>query len=291
MNKLKDIRLLVAHQNHDLDAIGACWLFLRFDEEAFRAAQLYFVPAGDEVSERVLEAQGISREEVIHVDTGMGRFDHHQPGNQAYDSATMKVYEYLLEQYPDYGQDEALKRMVDFINGSDHFESCYWPEATHDRYEFMLDEVLKGLRSARHFNDRELVEFGGVCLDGVYAAMRIKVSAEKDLKELGRDFESPWGKALAIENKNDEVIKLAQKAGYSLVVRKDAEQGHMRIKAVPQKEIDLTPVYEKIKAVDTKGSWFFHPAKTMLINHSEKDETKVPTPLTLNQVVGIVEEL
>lgn len=291
MELIDNIKLLVTHTNPDLDAIGAAWLWLRFDEEHTRETQLYFVPAGQTIPSDVLAAQQLKETEVVHVDTGMGRFDHHQPGNMAYDSATLKVYEYLGDLYPDYLQNEALKRLVKLINASDHFDSCWWPEADHDRYTLMLEEILKGLRSHRHFNDRELVEFGMVCLDGVYAAMRIKVSAEEDLEHLGQPFQSPWGKGLAIENKNDEVIKLAQKRGYRLVVRKDAAAGHMRIKAVPDQKIDLTPLYEEIKTVDQTGSWFFHPARTMLINHSEKSVHGKPTPLSLQRVVGMIEAL
>jgi len=285
------IKLVITHENPDPDAIGAIWLFLKFGGPDFDGAQFYFVAAGNTIGQDTLAAKELHPEEVVHVDTGLGPFDHHQQGNTAYDSATMRVYDYLKERFPDLKNDHALKRMVTFINGTDHFESCYWPEATHDRYMFMFEEILKGLRSGRQFNDRELVEFGMICLDGVYISMRMLNSAEEDVQNLGWEFESKWGRALAIENKNDEVIKLAQKQGFQLVIRKDEEQGHIRIKAVPEKNIDLTSLYEKIMEKDTKGTWYLHPAKTMLLNGTKKSREHSPSPLTLKEIVEIVKTI
>ena len=287
----KPVRLLVTHQNPDMDAIGSCWLFLRFDERDFERAEFYFVQAGERIEDDVLEAKNLTDEEVVHVDTGMGVFDHHQVNNKRRDSATLRVYEYLIEKREELKEDKALRRLVNFVNETDHFSSCYWPEATDDRYMFMLEEILSGLRSGRHFSDREQLEFGMVCLDGVYTGMKVRVSAEKDLAELALEFETRWGKAIAIENSNDGVIKLAQKMGYEVVVRKDAEQGHVRIKAVPEKGIDLTPVYKEILGRDEMGVWFLHPAKTMLLNSSKKNSEHVATPLSLQEVVEILKNV
>ncbi len=284
----KPVKMIVTHQNPDLDAIGAIWLFFRFGVKGFEGAQKYFVPAGEEVDEATLKAKEIERDEVVHVDTGLGVFDHHQPGNTERNSATLKVYEYLIEMREELSQDEALRRVVLEINDSDHFAECFWPEPNNDRYEMMLDQLLKGLRSSKHFSDHELVEFGMICLDGVYTSMKLKVGAEEDIHNLGTEFATRWGKALAIENQNDEVIKTGQKMGYTVVVRKDADKGHVRIKAIPDSDIDLTEVYEKITTFDEEGTWYFHPSKTMLINGSRKNQNQVATPLSLEEVVEVV---
>jgi hypothetical protein len=216
----KPVRLLVTHQNPDLDAIGSCWLFMRYGGSMFSDVAYYFVQAGNEIGEDTLKAKGIAYDEVVHVDTGLGVFDHHQPDNTKRDSGALRVYDYLAEKKPSVREDEALRRVVNFINETDHFASFWWPEPADDRYMFMLEEVLSGLRSRRHFSDWELLEFGMVCLDGIYTSMKIKVSAEYDIETKAFEFESPWGTALAIENKNDEVIKLGQKKGMMLLFEK-----------------------------------------------------------------------
>lgn len=284
------IKFIVTHQNPDLDAFGAIWLFLKFGGSDFNEAQFYFVPAGEEISGAVLTAKGLTREEVVHVDTGLGQFDHHQPGNKVRNSASLLVYEYLAQKDEAVAKDQALKRLVEFINDNDHFAACWWPEATADRYAFMLEELLRGVRQSRHFNDREVVEFGMICLDGVYTTLKIKVDAEEEIAR-GSAFESPWGKALAVTNNNDEVMKLAMKMGYLLVVRRSEETGFIRIKSVPDRGIDLTPVYEAIIKRDPVGTWYLHPSKAMLLNGSEHNPNHVVTALSLEAVVEIVKQV
>ncbi|OGV95608.1 hypothetical protein A2W24_06955 [Microgenomates group bacterium RBG_16_45_19] len=286
----KPVKLLVTHQNPDPDAVGACWLLMKYGGRKLEGAQFYFVPSGSVVSDAVLKQKEVEREETVHVDTGLGVFDHHQADNQARDSATWRVNQYLIKADPNLAKDEALKRVVRLINDNDHFAACWWPEADHDRYVLMFEEILKGLRQARGFSDREVVEFGMICLDGIYVSMKQKVSAEAELA-LGQKFESRWGQSLAIENNNDEVIRIAQKRGFNLVVRKEADKGHIRIKVVPERGLDLTPLYEVIKKRDRVGTWFFHPSKTMLINGSRHNNTHVPSPLTLDEVVTIIKSI
>ena len=286
----KSIKLLVAHENPDMDAIAAMWLFKRFGESGFDGAEYYFVHAGDRVDSETMMAKSVTEDEIVHVDTAMGRFDHHQPGNTLRDSATLRVYAYLCEKFQDLNQDEALKRVVDFVNETDHFASYYWPEVDNDRYMFMMEEILSGLRSSEHFTDREVVEFGMLCYDGVYTSMKIRVKAEEDLRDKSSEFESMWGRGLAIENKNDEVIKLGQKKGYVVVVRKDEVNGAIRIKTAPDEAISLKHIYEQIKKLDTEGTWYYHPSGHMLINGSRKHSGQIPTKLTLQEVVDLIKK-
>lgn len=284
------IKLLVAHENPDMDAIGAIWLFKRFGGSGFDATEYYFVHAGDRMDAGTMQAKGVSDEEVVHVDTGMGIFDHHQPDNTAHDSATLRTYDYLSTHISDIADDVALRRVVGFVNETDHFESYHWPDPDKDRYIFMMEEILSGLRSSEHFTDREVVEFGMLCYDGVYTSMKIRVRAEEDLENKGAEFVSEWGRALAITNKNDEVIKLAQKRGYVLVVRKDEVTGAMRIKSAPSPDISLKRVYDQIKELDHEGTWYYHPSGHMLINGSRKHSGQVPTKLSLDEVVGLLKK-
>ncbi len=283
-------KIIVTHENPDLDAIGAVWLWRRFGGNQYKNAEVMFVSAGETLSEKKMAELKVKMDDVVHVDTGLGQFDHHQPERNMGmgTSAARLVHEYLEDCDVRIKDDEALARVVDFINDTDHFASCLWPDATADKYLFMMEEILNGLRY-KGFNDRELIEFGSLCLDGVYSVMRLRVRAEKDIKELGQEFKCKWGKALAIENKNGEVIKLALKQGYKLAVQKSQDSGHVRIKAAPGEAIDLTQIYKRIKAIDNKGTWYFHPAKTMVLNGSTKNSKQIATKLTLKEVAEIIE--
>lgn len=281
-----NIKLIVAHLAPDLDAVASVWLLKRFDEQHFGESSVDFVPAGERISRERLEELELEEKDVVHVDTGMGEFDHHTDalaGKRV--CAASLVRDHVVSLHPEIEEDEALERMVEFVIEIDHFGEIFWPEPNADRYIFMLDEILHHLKSIGK-QDEEVVEFALTALDSIYAAFKVRVAAEEEVGQ-GTKFETPWGEGLAIETSNDEVIKYGQKQGFVVVVRKDPEYGNIRIKAVPGKKIDLTKIYEKILRKDPEATWYFHPAKTMLLNGSRKKQNQVSSILTLEEVIGM----
>ncbi len=65
-------KTLVTHIFPDLDAVTSLWLFDRYDDD-FDKAKLEFVPAGGTFGGESVD----SDPDIVHVDTGLGRFDHH----------------------------------------------------------------------------------------------------------------------------------------------------------------------------------------------------------------------
>src|SRR5690606_8370355 len=105
-----------------------------------------FVNPGEEISLEEAETHGFQLHEVVHVDTGFGKFDHHQPERgMQYISATSLVYDYLLKVYPDYVNDRALKELVQFVTEIDHFGEVEWPEPDNLRYCFMISDLIRGM--------------------------------------------------------------------------------------------------------------------------------------------------
>ncbi len=272
-------KLIVTHFNPDPDAITSVWLFRRFHPQ-FTQSAVEFVPAGN-----TYQGQPADNDpNIIHVDTGEGQFDHHQRQDRT--CAAGLILEYLQSNFQYLQDDEALERLVEIIIGDDHFEDCFWPEPTADRYSFMFGEILDGLKRNNTLTDHGLIDFGSTCLDGIYTSLKLKLEAEKEIAK-GQEFESKWGKALALETKNDEVLKLGLKMGYILVVRKDPD-GMARIKAQPQSRVDLTLTYDEIKQADPEAIWYLHASKRILINGSYKNPHHVFSKLNLGQIVKIL---
>jgi uncharacterized UPF0160 family protein len=281
--------LIVTHHAPDLDACTSTWLLKRFDAQHYADAKIAFVNPGEEISLEEAEVHGCQLHEVTHVDTGFGKFDHHQPDRgQQYISASSLVYDYLLKVYPDYINDRALKTLVNFVTEIDHFGEVEWPESDNVRYCFMINELIRGMEFTNPHNDESQIYFGFQCLDNVYATLTQHLKAVEILDEEGIEIELKHGKALALETRNDDTIKLAQKRGYDLVIKKNPEQGNIRIKARPDSQITLNKLAEEISKIDTKGTWFNHPSGKMLINGSSKHRDQVPSPLSLDQVVALV---
>ena len=277
------MKIIVTHLSPDLDAIASVWLVKKF-LTGWEDAQIKLVPTGTTLDNQLAD----SNKNVIHVDTGLGKFDHHQTNE--YTSATKLVYKYLLkEDLIDPRDIKPLEKIVNYVNSTDHFAEVFYFEPDSDRYDFMIRQLVDGLKVINR-EETKLIEIIFQLLDAVLIVFKNKVNAEEEIKN-GFVFRSYLGKSLAIETKNEETIKLALKKGFSLVIRRHPEAGFTRIKTLPDKKLNLKPVYEKILKIDKKGSWFFHISGHMLLNGSSGNPKLIPTSLSLNKIIEIVKSV
>ncbi|MBI4004622.1 chromate resistance protein [Candidatus Roizmanbacteria bacterium] len=274
------MKTIVTHIHPDLDAITSIWLIKRFLPD-WQDADIAFVSAG--ATYKNLPPDGDP--DIIHVDTGLGKFDHHQ--TDEFTSATKRVFTYLGDKHSITDPSiEALEHIVQQVTEIDHFAEANYPEPTHDRYDFMLTQLIEGLHNLMKDNT-SVVNYVLTLLDALLILFENKTKAEHEIKT-GFVFESKWGKTLAIETKNEEVMKLALKIGYGMVIRKDPEKGNIRIKTLPKKEMDITPIYKIMQKLDPQATWFLHASKNILLNGSSKGPTMIPSVLPLKKVIEIV---
>lgn len=284
--------LLVTHHSPDLDAIAAVWLFKRFDAQSFAHAKVAFVNPGETLSAAEAAQFEAAPHEVIHVDTGMGEFDHHQPDRGLqYLSATQLVFDHLLQLHPELVQDKTLKTLVTFVTDVDQFAEINWPDAANPRYTLMIQELIHGLERQPDHDDLRQLEFGMKMLDAGYAVLSEHLQAQEELEFKGEIFALAAGSGVAIETSNDATIKLAQKDGHLLVIKKDPKTGNIRIKIRPDAAFDLSQLRDQIVQLDRVGSWYYHPSGRMLLNGSDKHRDQNASPLTLEQVTNLVKEL
>lgn len=284
--------LIVTHHAPDLDAVTATWLLKRFDAQHFADAKIAFVNPGEKMALVDAEEYGSQLHEITYVDTGYGKFDHHQPDKAIQKiCATTLVFDYVCELNPDKKADQALQAIVKLVNQVDHFEEITWPEPESERHLFMIQELIRGHEYTDPHNDDSQMHFGFQCLDNVYATLTQYYKALDIILTKGKEIPLKTGKALAVLTRNDDTIKVAQKQGYVMVVRKDPKLGHIRIKVRPDSPLELSKLYQRIIAADNKGTWFFHGSGKMLLNGSQKNRDQKPSPLTLEQMVVLIKEL
>lgn len=278
------MKIIVTHLSPDIDAITAVWLIKRFLPK-WQEAKLKFVPAGSTLDNNPPDKDP----NIIHVDTGFGRFDHHQ--TKKFTCAAQLVFNFLKEKkYLKKNQIEPLERLINQINNFDHFQEVYFPNPSEDYYEFMIGSIIdSGLKNILK-DDEKIVLAIFPFLDALLNIFSKKISAEKEIKK-GYIFQSFYGKTLVLQTKNEETIKLGQKMGFKLVARKDPETGHIRIKTLPDKKLSLKPLYEKIIQVDKKATWFLHKSENMLLNSSSKNPNFIPSKLTIYQLIEIIKSI
>jgi len=278
------MKTIISHMSPDIDSIASVWLIKRF-LPGWKDAEIKFVPAGATIDNQLPD----TNPEIIHVDTGMGRFDHHQTSR--YTSASQLVLDHLKEK--NYLKEKyifALEKMIAQITNFDHFAEVYFPEADADYYEFMIHKIIEGGLKTVLKNDLKINELIFPILDALLNIFVKKIDAEKELKK-GFVFNSRWGKSIVLETKNEETMKLALKKGYRFVAKKDPEKGNIRIKTLPDKKLNLKPLYEKIILLDKKATWFLHASGNMLLNSSSKNPNFIPSKLTLSRLIEIIKSV
>lgn len=274
----------MTHIFPDLDAIGAAWLLVRFHPD-FSETEFAFVPAGDTYNHSAVDSDPT----IVHVDTGMGQFDHHQSAVKT--AASELVFNYLKSgKFITLKHQTALERLVKLIVEIDNFDDCFWPAAAADRYDLGLAEIINNLKISGRLNDKELVYQGMILLDAALCGFLIKVKAEAEIR-LGEKFNCRWGKALAVESKHGLLSKLAQKGGFVLVIRKEPKTGLVSIKSQPKAGIDLKPIYSELMKQDGKASWFFHQSRHIIVNGSRHNPAVKASRLSLKEIVEIVRKI
>jgi hypothetical protein len=301
------MKIIVTHTSPDWDAIGSVWILRKF-LPGWENAKVEFVPAGTRRAKSIAHSaereddpvEVIGEDEIVHVDTGMGPLDHHQTSDQSVSGAG-RCWTYVQETVPTIGEQmqqekkDAVSRLIKFIVDTDHFKEVFWPDAASDIYDTTILGLLEGLKFEKPEQDDFYLSFGIACLDALLHTFENKIWAEKDIKENGIPFDTRWGKGMGFHTINDTVLKLAQKMGYRLVVRKDPRKGYVRIKARPtaegEKDIDLTLVYEKLSKIDPEATWYLHVSKKMLLNGTTKNPDMRPSKLTLEQIIDVLKSI
>jgi hypothetical protein len=301
------MKIVVTHMSPDWDAITSVWLIKKY-LSGWQEAEVKFVPAGQRLNGKDSHLnpregdpiEKIGDDEVIHVDTGLGPLDHHQTQDTNVCGAS-RTWDYVLSQFEhahDHVTDEhkeAISRIVKIVVDIDHFKEVFWHDAAADHYEFSLLGVLEGLKYEKPGQDKYYLTFGIDCLNALTAEFENRIWAEREINEKGLKFMTRYGEGIGFETLNDTVLKLSQKMGYILVLRKDPRKGYIRIKTLPsqqdKKGIDLTSVYEQLKKMDPDATWFLHVSKKMLLNGTPKNPKMVPTKLTLREIINVLKSV
>lgn len=303
---LTSMKIIVTHISPDWDAITSVWLIKKY-LAGWQNATVEFVPAGqriagskDEIMTNADPIEKINDNDTIHVDTGLGPLDHHQIQDTNISAASL-TWNYVREKLKEAGNslsaqhEEAVSRVVKIVVDTDHFKEVFWADPDADYHEFSFLGLMEGLKYVKPSQDKFYLEFGLLCLDSLTAQFESRIWAEKEIAEKGIKFETSYGKAIGFETLNDMVLKLAQKMGYILVVRKDPRKGYVRIKTLPDKDgkkgINLTLAYEQLKKIDPDATWFLHVSKKMLLNGTPKNPKMIPTKLSLAEIIKVLERI
>ena len=278
-------KLIVTHIHPDLDAIMSSWLLVRFDQSRFGDAKFEFVPAPTTYKNLPPD----NDPNIVHLDVGGGKFDHHKPGGFS-TCASKLVWEELVAEKLISEDDEALKEMASIALEIDTFADCYWPGTDSPRMALMLHEIIPALHRLQTHDNEAVLRLVFVYLDGVYQRLKDWEKGREAVME-GKEFESAWGKGIAVSTAADDVSKTAQKMGYAIVVINDTKNGFLKIKTAPAVKLPLQSLYDKICKRENPERWVYHNSGHMLFSGSDKGGLQERTELDLNDLLEMISAL
>lgn len=275
-------KLIVTHIHPDLDAIMSAWLLVRFDQPQYGDAKFEFVPAPHTYKDLPPD----NDPNIVHVDVGAGKFDHHKPGGFS-TCASKLVWEELVAERLISEDDVPLRTMVEIAMEVDTFADCYWPGTDHPRMAMMLHEIIPALHRLQTHDNEAVLRLVFVYLDGVYQRLKDWQKGKEAVHE-GEEFESVWGKGIVVTTAADDVSKTAQKMGYDIVVISDPKKGHLKIKTAPSVKTPLQAIYDKIALREDKDRWVYHNSGHMLFSGSDKGDQSKKTQLQVADILEII---
>lgn len=102
------------------------------------------------------------------------------------------------------------------------------------------------------------------------------------------EFETFWGLGIAMESDDGGSSRLAYGHGAVLYAYRDG-QGWMGVAAQSQSSVDLSDVYSDLRRVDAGADWYLHPNKRLLLCGTAKAPPRIPSRLTLVELVHVIQ--
>jgi hypothetical protein len=260
------VPLIVGHLSPDIDCLCAIWILRRWD--GLDHAALRFVPSGQTLDGAPVD----SDPQITHVDTGNGRFDHHGSVNHSL-SATELVRRAVAP------HETVLERMAEAVTRLDH--ALATPGTAPN-----ICELIEGFNALYPETPEAVARAMFDNFDAWYAHEAKQVRLEKAFGQR-IEFDTPWGFGIAMESDDGGSSRLAYREGAILYAYRDGKN-NMGIAAKSRAPVDLTQVLHDLKRIDPQADWYLHPSKRLLLCGTPKSPPRVPSRLSLEELVGVL---
>lgn len=235
-------------------------------------AQLQFVPSGLTLHNQPVDSDPA----IIHVDTGGGRYDHHQRKH-----ASLSAAELVRRATAPY--DLALQRLVQQVTEIDQ---------ARDRLSnpiFNVQALVHGLNALFPDQPGLVAQTMLPNLDAWHASEARQIRLEAAFQHR-IEFETPWGLGIALESSDGGSGQLAFRHGAVVHAYRDAH-GWMGAAARSDSQVDLSEMYSKLQIIDQEADWYLHPNKRLLLCGSAKAPANNLSRLSLAQFVDLISTL
>lgn len=269
------MKTLVTHINPHLDDIAGIWLFKKFNPD-FKDAQIEFISASHN---RVNE----ETEDRIFIGTGGSQFDEHKEGLDT--CAGTLVYKFLKEKEYIPEDEITQKALEKIVEWNELIDTGRAPVSKLD--EFSVQAFIR-TRDSLPQTSRKSVELGIEILERILA---VELRKGQSYKDWGKsvELETKFGKSYAVVSGTVDREFCKEQDG-SLFLMYNPKNKSVQF-FTPSFEIDLQPIYEKVKELDPEASWFLHQSHHMVICGSASAPESKPTKLSFEELIEMVKRI
>lgn len=269
------MKTLVTHINPHLDDIFAIWLLKKYDPK-FRDFEIDFISASHDKG-------GEETESKVFIGTGGGKFDEHKEGLAT--CAGSLVYEYLKKENLLPSNNLEIKALESMVEWNKLIDMGLAP--TSEFGEFSIQAFIRSKDSKKDSSWGD-VSLGRKILNRVLV---VQIRTQESLKDWGSrvEFEAKFGKTIAIKS-NSVDRPFCKRMGGDLFLIVSPKYNGVQF-FTPSHEIDLSPIYEKVKQMDPEADWFLHQSHHMVLCGSSAAPDAHPTKLTFEQLIEVAKSV
>lgn len=269
------MKTLVTHINPHLDDIAAIWLFKKYQPE-FKDAEVEFISASHD------QAAKQETEDKIFLGTGGGKFDEHKEGLDT--CAGTLVYEYLIEQK--YIPDDVITRKAldSLLDWNRLIDTGKAVNSLFD--EFSVQSFIR-TKDNSSISSLKSTELGCEVLDRILSVLKKKQQSIIDW-EKRVEFESKFGKSFAISSSTLNREFCRDQTGELFLMY---DPRYKSVQFFTPAQIDLSPIYQKLKEIDSEADWFLHQSHHMVICGSSSAPDSKPSKLSFEQLIDAAKSL
>lgn len=277
--------MLITHINPHLDDIFAIWLLKKYDPK-YKKYEIDFISAAHNLADQ-------ETEEKVFVGTGGGKFDEHKEGLKT--CAGSLVFEYLKSEglFP---EDELeVKALEEMVVWNNKIDTGTIPIEAYDEFSvpaFIRTKSLQAplIRSKDNKKQSSLddVELGSRILERI---LEVAKRTQQSLKDWEKkvEFESKFGHSIAVESNTIDRPFCKKKGGDLFLLLSPKYHGVQFF--TPSHDLDLSPIYEKVKQLDPEADWFLHQSHHMVLCGSSAAPDAKQTRLSFDQLIEVAKSI